>query len=85
MQEAVLFLNELLSSYRSPRLRVLANGQTLTCAFEAEVNSNNHFSADCFGAVIALGVIRGPVRVSGHLSQTSSSIFNLASMVTRIL
>ena len=47
--------NEPQSSYRAPRLRVLANGQILIGAYEADVNSSNHFSADRFSAVIALG------------------------------
>ncbi len=47
--------NDLSPSYRAPRLCCLANGHALTGAYEAEVNSTNHFSADRFGAVIALG------------------------------
>jgi phage protein D len=50
-----LLLNEPPPSYRAPRLCLLANGQILTGAYEAEVASNNHFSADRFDAVIALG------------------------------
>ena len=55
MQGAALLPNEPQSSYRAPRLRVLANGQILIGAYEADVNSSNHFSADRFSAVIALG------------------------------
>jgi hypothetical protein len=50
-----LLLNEPQPSYRSPRLRLLVNDQALTGAYEAEVNSNNHYGADRFGAVLALG------------------------------
>src|ERR1700733_6426353 len=55
MQEAVLLLNERQPSYRAPRLRLLANDQALIGACEAEVNSNNHYGADHFSAVVALG------------------------------
>jgi phage protein D len=51
----VLLLNDPPCSYRYPRLRVLANGLTLTGAYEVEVNSNNHYSADRFDVVLALG------------------------------
>jgi hypothetical protein len=50
-----LLLSEPQPSYRAPRLLLLANGQALTGAYEAEVHSNNHYSADRFGAVLALG------------------------------
>src|SRR6202050_653272 len=55
MLEVALLLNEPRPLYRAPRLRLLANGQALTGAYEAEVTSNNHFSADRFDAVLALG------------------------------
>lgn len=55
MQEAALVLNERQPTYRAPRLRLLANDQALAGACEAEVNSNNHYGADRFGAVLALG------------------------------
>lgn len=55
MREAALLLNEPRRSYRAPRLRLLANGQALTGAYEAEITSTNHFSADRFDAVAALG------------------------------
>lgn len=50
-----LLLNEHQPPYRAPRLRLLVNDQELTGAYEAEVNSNNHYGADRFGAVLALG------------------------------
>ncbi len=49
-----MLLNEPPSSYRVPRLRLLANGRALTGAYEAEVTSTNHFSADRFDAALAL-------------------------------
>jgi hypothetical protein len=55
MQEAALLLNERQPSYRAPRLRLLANDRVLTGAYEAETNSNNHYGADRFSAVLALG------------------------------
>lgn len=48
-------LSENYPSNRAPRLRVLANGQYLIGAYGAEIRSNDHFSADCFVAVLALG------------------------------
>jgi phage protein D len=50
-----LLLNEPPIAYRSPRLRLLINGQTLVGAYEVAVTSNNHFSADYFDAAVALG------------------------------
>jgi len=41
--------------YRVPRLCLLANGQPLAGAYEAEVISNNYYSADRFSGVVALG------------------------------
>jgi phage protein D len=40
---------------RAPRLRLIANGQVLTGALEAEVVSNNYYAADRFSATVALG------------------------------
>ena len=40
---------------RAPRLRVIANGQIISGALEAEVVSNNYYAADRFSAAIALG------------------------------
>ena len=55
MREVELLLNEPLPSYRTPRLRVLANGQLVTGAYASEITSNNHYSADHFSTVVALG------------------------------
>lgn len=55
MQEVALLPNEARAQCRDPRLRVLLNGQALTGAYEADINSNNHWSADCFRVAIALG------------------------------
>lgn len=49
-----MLLNDCLAN-RSPSLRVLANGTALTGGCEAEISSNNHFGADHFSALIALG------------------------------
>jgi phage protein D len=45
-----------LSSYRAPRLRLMANGLPIQGAVEADVLSNNHYAADRFTAVVALGI-----------------------------
>lgn len=50
-----MLLNEPQPSYRVPRLRLFANGRPLTGAYEAEIISNNYYSADRFSAVVALG------------------------------
>ncbi len=42
-------------SWISPRLCVLINGQALVGAVQAEVTSNNHYGADHFSAVAAIG------------------------------
>lgn len=47
--------NEALIPWRSPRLRMLANGLALSGVINAEVYSNNHYAADRFSAAIALG------------------------------
>jgi phage protein D len=44
------------SPWRAPRLRILANGTAIEGAVEAEVLSNNHYAADRFTAVVALGI-----------------------------
>ena len=43
-------------SWRAPRLRLLANGAPIQGALEADVTSNNHYAADRFSAIVALGV-----------------------------
>jgi phage protein D len=43
-------------SWRSPRVRLLANGMAIEGTIEADVLSNNHYASDRFSAVIALGV-----------------------------
>ena len=47
--------NDALIPWRSPRLRILANGVPLPGVIHAEVFSNNHYAADRFSAGIALG------------------------------
>ena len=44
------------SELRAPRLRVIANGQVIAGAMEAEVVSNNYYAADRFSASVALGI-----------------------------
>jgi len=44
------------SVWRAPRLQVIANGQIVTGAMEAEVISNNYYAADRFSASIVLGI-----------------------------
>ena len=44
------------SAVRAPRLRVIANGQIIAGAMEADVTSNNYYAADRFNAAIALGI-----------------------------
>lgn len=56
MQGAALPLNDMVSTWRSPRLQVLANGQIIAGAIEAEVISNNYYAADRFRASVALGI-----------------------------
>ncbi len=41
--------------WRTPMLRLLANGIPVGGVIEAEVRSNNHFAADRFSAAVALG------------------------------
>jgi phage protein D len=48
-------LNDLVPVSRAPRLRLIANGQVLVGALEAEVVSNNYYAADRFNATVALG------------------------------
>jgi phage protein D len=43
------------SAWRSPALRLIANGQPIAGVIEAEVTANNHFATDRFSARIALG------------------------------
>lgn len=43
------------SAWRSPALRLIANGQPIAGVVEAEVTANNHFATDRFSARIALG------------------------------
>ena len=44
------------SDLRAPRLRVIANGQVIAGAMEAEVVSNNYYAADRFSASVALSI-----------------------------
>ena len=48
-------LSDIASSWCSPRLRVIANGQVISGAVEAEVLSTNYYAADQFTASVALG------------------------------
>jgi phage protein D len=54
--EAVLPLSESRSTWRAPRLQIVANGRIVVGAMEAEVVSNNYYAADRFRASVALGV-----------------------------
>lgn len=47
--------NEAFIPWRSPRLRIIANGNILPDVVSAEVFTNNHYAADRFSASIALG------------------------------
>jgi len=47
--------SDLVSTSRSPRLRIFANGQVLTGAIQADVLSNNYYAADRFSVTAALG------------------------------
>ncbi len=42
--------------WRAPRLRLVANGAFIQGAVQANVLSNNHYAADRFDAVVALGI-----------------------------
>lgn len=53
---AVLPLSDPRPAWRAPRLQVIANGQIVAGAMEAEVMSNNYYAADRFNASIALGI-----------------------------
>ncbi len=53
-----MLLSEFPCSHRSPKLKVLVNGEPLLGGYEAEIISSNYFSADRFDAVIALGADR---------------------------
>ena len=46
------------ASWRSPRLRLTANGTEVVAVTEAEVTANNHYAADRFAATVALGADR---------------------------
>jgi hypothetical protein len=50
-----LLPSEMLIPWRSPRLRMLANGFPLQGVVRAEVSANNHYASDRFSAIIALG------------------------------
>jgi phage protein D len=52
-----LLPNDALIPWRSPRLRLIANGATLPGIISAEVFSNNHNAADRFSAVVSIGGI----------------------------
>ncbi|MGC1411088.1 MAG: hypothetical protein WA864_19365 [Acetobacteraceae bacterium] len=51
-----MLLNDLQPAWRAPRLKVIANGQIICGAMEAEVVSNNYYAADRFRASVALGI-----------------------------
>ena len=46
--------NEALIPWRSPRIRIFANGAILQGVISAEIFANNHYAADRFSATIAL-------------------------------
>ena len=48
-------LNDPAPVWRAPRLQVIANGETVSGTVDAEVLSNNYYSADRFRASVALG------------------------------
>lgn len=50
-----MLLSDQVSVFRAPRLQLIANGQIVTGALEAEVLSNNYYAADRFAATVALG------------------------------
>ena len=43
-------------TWRAPRLRLIANGEIIAGAMDAEVVSNNYYAADRFSASVALGI-----------------------------
>ena len=51
--EAALPFSSPSSVWRAPRLQVIANGQIVVGAMEAEVISNNYYAADRFNISIA--------------------------------
>ena len=51
-----MLLNDPQSAWRAPRLKVIANGQIISGAMEAEVISNNYYAADRFRTSVALGI-----------------------------
>src|SRR5271170_7889522 len=55
MRGAALQISDSNAVWRSPRLRVLANGNPMPGAIEAEVISNNYYGADRFTVSLALG------------------------------
>ncbi len=55
MREVELPLSDLVPTTRAPRLRIVANGQVLTGATQADVLSNNYYAADRFSVTAALG------------------------------
>jgi phage protein D len=55
MPEVELPLSDLIPGSRAPQLRIIANGQVLTGAMQAEVLSNNYYAADRFSVTAALG------------------------------
>src|SRR5580704_8200554 len=54
MLGAALQISDHNAVWRSPRLRVLANGDLMPGAIEAEVISNNYYGADRFSVSLAL-------------------------------
>jgi phage protein D len=54
--EEALQLSNPQAAWRAPTLRVVANGQVVAGAMEAEVVSNNYYAADRFSVSIALGI-----------------------------
>ena len=54
MQGAVLLNSDNNAVWRTPRLRVFANGRLMSGAIEAEVISNNFYGADRFSVSLAL-------------------------------
>ena len=55
MREVALPPSDRSDLYRKPRLQVVLNGQVLVGAYEAEINSSNHYGANTFGVFVARG------------------------------
>jgi phage protein D len=75
MPEAALLLSDAQAAWRTPGLRLIANGEPLAGVIEAEVIANNHFAADRFSATIALGA--DPLAAAPFWASTQSIFVDL--------